>query len=371
MFVFRPRRRVNGVMRVSPLWSGRYRLDDMPKAVEVPLNTIDELVARKRLTDLVIRLQREREGILPPAAQQTAAAVPLPDLVAQYVADLRAQGRTDQHAKDTSRRILRLVRECGWRTLRAVTAVSFTAWRAKAAPTMSAKTLKEYQVSANAFFRWLQHTGQLADHPLRGVRMPQTRGREKRKRRALTPDEIGRLLAVADHRRLPYLFLLYTGLRFNEARGVLWRDVHLDDPAGPYVLIRAEETKDREARAVPLHPALASELREHAAGRRLRDTDDSRVFRGIFPAQKDTLGKDLRRAGIEKRNERGVIDWHAFRKTWQTMAVRAGISLRVSQAILGHSTPELTANAYTDVASIELHTEAGKLPWLGGSLRTA
>jgi integrase len=373
MFVFRPRRRVNGEMRVSPLWSGRYRLDDMKKPVEVPLNTIDELVARKRLTDIVIRIQREREGILPPQAQVVALGLPIRDLVTRYAADLKAQGRTVQHIKDTSRRILRVAREAKWKSLHDVTAVSFTAWRSGVATTVSAKTLKEYQVSANAFFRWLQHTGQLEENPLRSVRMPQTRGREKYRRRAFTPDEITRLLPVASHRRLPYLFLLYTGCRYREAHSLLWSDVRLDDPSGPHVLLRAERTKDREARSIPLHPALAAELRKHRVDR-ANDGPSVRVFRDIYPTQtgggtgRGSLNLDMERAGIAKRDESGrVLDFHSFRKTWQTMAVRAGIPLRVSQAILGHSTPDLTANAYTDVAGLELHVEAAKLPWFGAA----
>ena len=365
-FVYRPRR----AGKLSALWCGRYRFDDMPRPVSVPLGTPDEMVARKRLSDLIVRLQRQKEGLAPAEPMREAARKPFAEVVTDYGADLRAQERAAQHVKDTTRRLLRLGRECGWRTVADVTAASFTKWRAEVRG-MSAKTRKEYQVSLNAFFRWLVSTERFDRNPLARVTMPETRGKSVRNRRSFTPAEIVRLLAVAEHRRLPYLFLLYTGFRYREAWGVRWRDLHLDTPT-PFVLLGDESTKDREKRAVPLHPGLVEELHEHDAGRNRKDSETARVFRGIFPTQKRASGKgslaiDLEAAGIPKIDASGrVIDFHSFRKTWQTMGVRAGIALRSAQAILGHSTPDLTANAYTDVAALELHREIEKLPWLGG-----
>jgi integrase len=363
-FVYRPR--IRG--KTSALWSGRYRFDDMKKPVTVPLRTADELVARKRLGDLIVRLQRQKEGLAAGEPMREAAGKPFADVVTDYAADLRAQSRRPQHVKDTSRRLLRLAKECGWRSIADANPASFTKWRASAV--MSAKTRKEYQVSLNAFFRWLMWTDRYDRNPFAKVKMPETRGKAVRRRRAFTEVEIERLLAVADHRRLPYLFMLYTGTRYREAWGLLWGDVHFTGPNGPYILIRSEETKDREARAIPLHPALYLEVFAHAANRGRRDTDDSRVFRGVFPTQKRASGKgslaiDLRAAGIAKTDETGrVIDFQSFRKTWQTLGVNAGVAQRSAQAILGHSTPYLTANAYTDVGGLELHREMAKMPWL-------
>jgi len=365
-FVYRPK--VRG--QPGRLWVGRYRFDDMPKPITVPLHTPDELVARKRLNDLIVRLQRQQEGLAAPQPMRAAISAPWALIVADYGADLRAQGCAAGHVKDTTRRLLRLAKECAWRCIGEANPASFTAWRS--AVEMSAKTRKEYQVSLNAFFRWLQATERFDRNPFSRVRMPDTRGKQVRRRRALTIEEIGRLLAVAEHRRLPYLFLLYTGCRYREGWGLLWADVHFTGPNGPYVHIRAERAKDREARAIPMHQALFEALLEHASGRTKRDTDDTRVFRGIWPTQKrpkrskgqsSSLDYDLAAADIAKTDEMGrVLDYHSFRKTWQTFGVNAGISMRSAQAILGHSTPDLTANAYTDVAGLELAREIGKLP---------
>lgn len=45
----------------------------------------------------------------------------------------------------------------------------------------------------------------------------------------------------------------------------------------------------------------------------------------------------------------------------------AGVPLRAAQALLGHSTPDLTAGPYTDERALGLFGETAKLPWVGGA----
>ena len=88
----------------------------------------------------------------------------------------------------------------------------------------------------------------------------------------------------------------------------------------------------------------------------------SRVFARVFPAYQ-TFRRDLDVAGIPHKDEIGrVVDFHAFRKTWQTLGVKYGLSQRVAQELLGHSDANLTAKAYTDVPSLEMHSEVAKMP---------
>lgn len=101
------------------------------------------------------------------------------------------------------------------------------------------------------------------------------------------------------------------------------------------------------------------------------DADDARVFRAIYPAPKESLGKDLEVAGIAKQTEAGTIDWHTVRKTWRTLAAGSGVPIVVAHRILGHSTPELTANAYADPAALRMETEVVKLPWMVVSAEVA
>ena len=139
-------------------------------------------------------------------------------------------------------------------------------------------------------------------------------------------------------------------------------DLNLGDK--PEVLIRVETTKDKDKRAVALHPMLAQELRVFVPA--LAAPADP-VF-PHFPSY-DALRADLKRAGVERRDALGrVVHFHSFRKTWQTLGVSAGVSQRIAQEVLGHSDPALTANVYTDVAAVGMHDEIRKLPWFGSAL---
>ena len=51
--------------------------------------------------------------------------------------------------------------------------------------------------------------------------------------------------------------------------------------------------------------------------------------------------------------------------------VRAGSTRRSAQEILGHSDAILTAQAFTDVASVQLHDEIAKLPWISSGVAVA
>ncbi len=352
---------------------GRYRFDDMRKYREVNLGTHDRLVAIKRLNDFIVRKQREREGLAAAAPMRAALDAPLADVVADYRLDLSAQGRNAQHAKDTTRRVLRIAKECRWKTLGEANAADFTKWRAKVAPTLSAKYLKEYGVSLRAFFVWLIQTERFDRNPFAHVKHPDTRGKEKRVRRVFSADEAARLLAVAEHRRLPYLTLLYTGLRYREAWGLRWADYHPSTANGPCIVLPAGMTKGKRERVIPVRLELARELDAHRLDHS-QATPADRIFAGIFPRQRggktrpNSLRVDMEKAGIPVYDELGrVADYHSFRKTFNTWAATAGVPLRAAQALLGHSTPDLTAGPYTDERALGLFGETAKLPWVGGA----
>lgn len=353
------------------LYVGRYRMDDMPEPVQVPLHTPDELVARQRLRAIIVRRQRIGEGLAAPDAMRSAMHAEFGDVVEEYRIDLLARALRPAHVKDTTRRVLRIATEAKWRRIGDATAATFTTWRAKAAKGISAKTLKEYQVSLSAFFAWLIETERFDRNPFAKVRKPDTRGRETHKRRALTPDEARRLIAVSGHHRVPYLTLLYTGLRYAEAKGLRWCDFTQEGGVW-FFTIAGDKTKNRADARIPVRPELVAEI-EALRDRRAELNPARRIFKGIFPAQKTTAAKanalrrDLEKAGVPVYDARGhVIDYHSFRKTWNTWAAVSGVPQRSAQAVLRHSTPDLTAGPYTDLNGLGLPAEMARLQWVGG-----
>jgi len=357
-FVFKPSRTVAGRRTVSRLFSGRYAAERGASPITVRLNTPDREIARKRLRDIVLETQREQEGIIAPKAVRTAAAASLGNLVNEYEADLQGRGLDGKHVHDSITRVRRMLAQTGWARLSDVRADAFVKWRASLA--CSAKTVKEYQVSACAFLNWLMRTDRLAVNPLAKVDKIDGRGKQVRASRTYTEPELARLFAVAGRYAIGYQVLLYTARRWSEVHALVWGDLHLDE-AEPFALFREGTTKDKDKCAVPLKAELAGQLRI------LRPTDCSSTDRALKGrlAKYDLFRKHLKRAGIEHRNALGsVLHLHSFRKTWQTLGVRYGVNQRAAQEVLGHSDANLTAKAYTDVPALGLNVEVAKVPWI-------
>ena len=361
-YVFKPSRMVDGKRVVSRLYSGAYSLARGEKARRACLHTPSRKVAESMLRKLIIEKQSEREGLIAPAAIRETAASSLMLLVSEYRADLTGRSLAVSHVKETISRLERMFAALKWSRLSDVRPDKYVAWRATL--NRSAKTKKEFQTSANAFFNWLVRLGRLAVNPLARVDRVDTRGKAVRKSRAFTQAEIVALLAAAPAgRRLVYLFLLYTGARKNEAASLRWSDVDLTGRGS--VLFRAENTKGKQGRPVPLRPELVGLLESHCLALEVDGGMLHELVFSPFPSD-DALHSDLKSAGIPRQDASGrIVHFHAFRKTFQTWGAVAGVGQRSAQEMLGHSDPSLTSGVYTDVAALQLHDEVSKLPWVG------
>lgn len=75
------------------------------------------------------------------------------------------------------------------------------------------------------------------------------------------------------------------------------------------------------------------------------------------------LDRDLVAAGILKTDERGrSVDVHAMRHTFATMFSMSGVSPRVAQEAIRHSTMELTMKVYTDPTLLNVAGVVASLP---------
>jgi integrase len=110
-------------------------------------------------------------------------------------------------------------------------------WQTQLAGKVGRETLLACRSILFRILQFAEDEGAIAASPLRKVPAPKRRADPETvfgqaKRRALTPEEAGRLLARApmswwDH----LLTLLGTGLRFSELAGLWYRRIHLDrDP---------------------------------------------------------------------------------------------------------------------------------------------
>ena len=122
------------------------------------------------------------------------------------------------------------------------------------------KTQSNYAEALRAFCNYCVDRGYLANDPLKALAPFDTTPQSQR--RAMTPDDIRKLLAVSPpHRRLLYETALFSGLRANELRNLTVD--HLDEDRGG-VHLDAAWTKNRKPGFQPLPRSLVEQLQAFA-----------------------------------------------------------------------------------------------------------
>lgn len=347
------------VYRRGSVYWGKLQLDHEQRLTRVSLGTTDRRIAQAKLWELAKEREREAAGLLPPRSVREAATRALPELLSLFLADLEAKGRRVGTLAKYRKTLAKVFGRCRWRSLVDVTPRSFCEWRSRSG--LSAKTLNDLLGALTTFLRWLKYQGYAADNPLELVQRIDTRGTEEQYRRALSDDELRRLLEVAPpHRRIVYLTAAFTGLRRIELSALRWADIDLGETE-PAILLRGGTTKNRRGARIPLHPDLAQALREF---RRADAAPFQTPFCGLVP-RVPTFRKDLVRAEIPFEDDAGRrVDLHALRHTFGTNLVKSGAQPRVVMELMRHSDIRLTMRIYTDPSQLPLADAVSQLPGL-------
>ena len=360
-YVFNPARWLDGRRHEREHYSGKLKLDTWAKPRVFALHTTDRRIAEMKLIEMAKDFEKEALGLMPARSIRDALNTPLAEHLDLFAADLKAKGRTQGTLRKYIGTLRLLFERLGWRDLRGISPKEFVHWRTKSG--LSAKSVNDVLANAQGFFRWLRHQRQLQEDPLKYVQRIDTRGRGPC-RRALSPDEFSNLLRTAPFlRAVVYGTALYTGLRRKELNEICWADFFLDD-AKPRVRVPASISKNRKEALLPLHPELAATLR------RFRPVDfDSlaKPFCHHIP-RIETVRKDLERAGIPLKDERGRrVDFHSLRMTFGTTMLASGVHPIVVKELMRHSDLKLTTNLYTDSSQLPLAAGVAMLPGFAAS----
>lgn len=353
--------RKGGVLRMTRHYFLRYRFGDMPVDRWRSLGVTDKEVAEKKAREFRREYEREAAGILEPKVMRTAALMPLSAHLEDYVADLEKRhraGRNGSGGRKLKMRITTLLNECDWKVAYSINADSFVGWRTR--QEKSARTLNHYLQAMFSFLNWLERMGRIKGNPLKFVRKIDERGQSKRVRRALTDDELRRLVAGSDWRGLVYLVAARTGLRQQELRELIWDDVRLEETI-PYVRVRIVCAKNKTEEHVALVPEVCEALKAY---RPASYSPSELVFqRGVPRAAR--LRVDSENNGIAYKDESGrYADFHALRYTWATFLQRHGIAQRFAMKLLRHSDIRLTSKVYTDESQLPIYEAIKALPRL-------
>lgn len=369
------------LFRRGPYWHGKIQLDGWTREKRVSLHTPDKRVAQARLLHLVEEAEKEANGILPPRSVRVATSRTFLEHVEGFLADMRAREKSKNTVRAYATMLRKLAAACGWVHLGDVSVRTFCEWRADCG--LHGETANDYLSALSRFFNWLRRRRSVIENPVEFVERVDTRASAREYRRALTTEEVVRLLDVTPHpRRVVYRMVVETGLRRCELQGLRWADFNLgagaesapDRPEavaqgacrfiaseGGTVRVQASISKNRRTAVLPLGPVLVGELvalRGDAAPFQM-------VFKGLVP-RLPRLRKDLSRAGVAFVDETGRrVDLHALRKTFGTALVLNGAQPRVVMEAMRHSDLKLTMRTYMDAAQLTGPLEAAvrQLPW--------
>ncbi len=407
--------RVRGKLRTAPLTTGtdghprittraatytaKYR-DHTGAVVERATGCRDEQVARQMLAKWEREVEQIKTGTLDARHLDSArrAATPLAEHLDAYEQSLIAADTSPVYRANLRSAVVRVAADCGFVTLADVSRETVERWlAARVGEKMSARSRNHYRESLVSFANWCQQVGRLREHDLHRIPKADQKADPRRKRRALTEDELTRLLSVARtrpltdarlvrrgknkgkalaelsdeavtrlttlgrERALLYKTLILTGLRVNELRTLAVRNLDLT-AGGESIRLDARTEKNRAGSSLPLRTDLAEEIRRWIADQRLTPAD--RLF--TVPAGLlRIMGRDLKAAGIPKRDDRDrTVDVHALRTTFCTLLSASGAAPRTTQQAMRHSDIKLTMGVYTDPRLLDIRGAIDKLPAL-------
>jgi len=192
------------IMLETKTWVARYR-DGQGRRREVSTGCRDKASAQQVLADVVRRAEQVKAGIITPQQDSAAdhAVVPIPGHIEVYLQHLRAKtvrGRrvSEKHRYNVRLQLERLVEECAYSRLRDITRESMERWMNSAEESgMGARTRNTYRAAIMAFCNWCVETDRLAASPLGRLCKADAVSDRRRTRRALTEEELHRLLKAA------------------------------------------------------------------------------------------------------------------------------------------------------------------------------
>jgi integrase len=230
-----------------------------------------ELLAGKLEHEVMLR----KRGLIDPEMESLAAKrkKPLADHLKSFEKSL--SGNTAKHIKLTMNRVRRIIDGLDAKTIADLSVESVEDFLATiaAADDLGNRTYNYYVQAIDEFCRWLVETKRATTNPLLGLKRLNTEVDVRRRRRALKPEEVQKLVKSAresdesiqcfdgESRARLYVLAYMTGLRRNEIGSLTPESFDLA-AVPPTVTVEAAFSKHRRRDVIPLHPELVAMLRE-------------------------------------------------------------------------------------------------------------
>ena len=195
---------------------------------------------------------------------------------------------------------------------------------------------------------------------------PKPRSTSSSELRFWRPEELRRFLELVEGHRLEAAWHVaaMTGMRRGEVLGLRWKDIDLD---GNRLSVRqavvavaydvlTSTPKSHQARVIDLDEATVGQLRVHHAGRdgaQVAGSDGSSENDLVFcredgsPIHPHTFSQAFER--LVAKSDLPRIRLHDLRHTHASIALQAGVPVKVISERLGHESPAFTLKQYAHV----------------------
>lgn len=218
-------------------------------------------------------------------------------------------------------------------------------------------TINNYIRNIKVFFAYLCDYGEIRSNPAKKVKHIKV---ARKPLQFLSDDEFKKLMDGMDlsklHEYRDFMIirtLLDTGMRIGECLSIQVEDLDLKDNV---IFLHAENTKGKQSRYVFFSPKLATELK-----RWLKYKDRYLETNLLFPTTRasamqvnnfeSNLRKYAKRVGLKD------VHPHCFRNNFSKRFLMNGGNIYVLSQILGHSSVQVTEQAYLDLDSRDLQKQ--------------
>ncbi len=382
--IYRPTHRKNGKLIRMKKWYVRYRDH------EGKLKTVPGFTDKTATQQLASKLEKEaamiRAGLLEPAV--LFQSVSLDTHLAAFETSLKAKNVSVEQVRLVVYRCKNLFEAAKITRLSGINAEVISSTLAAMRTTskegqrgQSVQTSNHYLRAIKQFTRWLRLEKRFINDSLARLEMLNVQVDRRHDRRALSEDEVSRLLTVTlaggtvlgfspTDRHMHYVMAMSTGLRASELASLTVESLQLEANP-PTVTVQAGYSKRRRLDVLP----LPADILELARDWITRKVSTERLWPGNWAARRaggKILQADLKVADIPYQDAKGLFaDFHALRHTYITNLARYGVPLATAQKLARHSTPVLTAQRYTHIDLNDQKLAVDRLPLLQRQLQRA
>lgn len=396
------------IVIISEKYVARFR-DINGRVVEKSTGCKDKQNAQQVLQRWLQEIEKVKAGVLSQQEMEIGkkSKDSIETVLGRYVEYLRSKSAKEKHIEAVKQRITTICADCKFRAISEINNDGMTSWMNAEAKKgdRGAKTRNLYRQAIHSFCAWARRIDRsIARNPIEDVEKAVESVDVRRKRRALSSEQIANLFEVAKARPLReallirkgkrkgelgakvreevkrklellgieritmYATMIYTGLRKNELASLKIEQI-LFDHKPPFLLLHPKDAKNKQEAGMPLHPCLVEMLKawlkqKEAVSGADAVKSDKPLFR-VPDKLVNILNRDLALAGIAKKDVLGQLDVHALRHTHSTLLAKAGVSPALAQKSMRHSDIRLTMGAYTHLDLEDTASAVGELPNFG------